>query len=1145
MTDPRFIHLRLHTEYSVVDGLVRVGEAVKRARDIAMPALGLSDLSNTFGWVKFYRAARGAGIKPVFGCEVWITHATDRSRPSRLLLLVQHREGYRRLCELLTRAYQENLHRGRAEIDPAWLTEGTDGLLALSGGDAGNVAQAILDEKPDAARAAAEVWAALFPGRYYLELQRFGQPHTERLIDGMLDIGAALDLPSVATHPIQFIAPDDFKAHEARVCIAEGMMLGDPRRPRSFTAEQYFKTPDEMAELFADVPEALQNSVEIAKRCNLTLELGKSKLPDFPTPDDMSLDDYMRQRSIEGLHERMAALYPDTEIRASRRPEYMARLEFELGTIIQMGFPGYFLIVADFINWAKNNGVPVGPGRGSGAGSLVAYSLRITDLDPLAYDLLFERFLNPERVSMPDFDIDFCQDGRDRVIQYVKDKYGHDAVSQIATFGTMAAKAVLRDVGRVLDLPYLFVDKFVKLVPNELGISLAEAREKEPQIDERARNEEELAELLPLAEKLEGITRNVGMHAGGVLIAPGRLTDFCPLYRAEGSDAAVSQFDKDDVEAIGLVKFDFLGLRTLTILAEAVRFVRRHDDRKHFRLEDLPLDDPAVYKLFADGNTTAVFQSESRSAKDLEKKLKGDCFEDIIALMALNRPGPLGSGMVDDFIARKQGKQKPEYFHPDLEPVLKSTYGIIVYQEQVMLVAQILAGYSLGSADMLRRAMGKKKPEEMAKQRAIFLEGAAKRGADTKVAERLFDLMEKFAEYGFNKSHSAAYALVAYHTAWLKAYYPAEFMAATMSSEMSDTDKVRVFYEDCRTNGLTMLPPDINRSGYRFEPFSATEIRYGLGAIKGSGEAAIGAIVAERETRGPYKGLFDLTRRVDKRYLNRRVLEALVKAGAFDSINDHRASLMASVGAALETADRAARSGGQVGLFGEALEGGEDLVDVPVWLEQEKLLQEKSALGYFFSGHPFTSYLAEVSGFAKKQLDSLEPSRDLVMLAGIVVSLRTQMTRRGKMLILLLDDATAQVEVVIFNELYEQNRQLLKDDALLVIEGKVNRDDYSGGVRVTAERIYDLAGARTRFAQGLSLSCNGQCHAQTNSGRKLAELLSPYKVEEGGCPVWVEYHHPNASCRIRLGDDWRVRLDDRLLESLGGWLKPEAVSVIY
>ena len=1145
MTDPRFVHLRLHTEYSVADGLVRVDGAVKRARDTAMPALGLSDLSNTFGWVKFYRAARSAGIKPVFGCDVWISNAADRNRPSRLLLLVQHREGYRRLCELLSRAYQHNIHRGRAEIDPAWLAESSEGLLALSGGDGGNVAQALLDDKTDAARSAAAAWASLFPGRYYLELQRFGQPHSERLIDGLLDIGAALNLPAVATHPIQFLSPDDFKAHEARVCIAEGMMLGDPRRPRPFTVEQYFKSPEEMAELFADLPEALANSVEIAKRCNLTLELGKSRLPDFPTPDGMSLDDYMRQRSHEGLLQRMAHLYPDEAVRAAKMPEYVARLEFELGTIIQMGFPGYFLIVSDFINWAKHNGVPVGPGRGSGAGSLVAYCLSITDLDPLAYDLLFERFLNPERVSMPDFDIDFCQDGRDRVIDYVKRRYGADSVSQIATFGTMAAKAVLRDVGRVLDLPYLFVDKFVKLVPNELGISLAEAREKEPQIDERAAAEEELAELLPLAEKLEGITRNVGMHAGGVLIAPGKLTDFCPLYQAEGSGSAVSQFDKDDVEAIGLVKFDFLGLRTLTILAEAVRFVQRHENRKDFRLEDLPLDDRAVYKLFADGNTTAVFQSESRSAKDLEKKLRGDCFEDIIALMALNRPGPLGSGMVDDFIARKQGKQKPEYFHPDLEPVLKSTYGIIVYQEQVMLVAQILAGYSLGAADMLRRAMGKKKPEEMAVQRTIFLDGAAKRGVEDKIAGRLFDLMEKFAEYGFNKSHSAAYALIAYHTAWLKAYYPAEFMAATMSSEMSDTDKVRIFYEDCRSNGLTMLPPDINQSLYRFEPVSKTEIRYGLGAIKGSGEAAIGAIVAEREANGPFKGLFDLTRRVDKRYLNRRVLEALVKAGAFDTINDHRASLMASVGAALETADRAARSGGQVGLFGEALEGGEDLVDVPYWSDLDKLIQEKSALGYFFSGHPFTSYLSEVSGFAKRQLNSLEPSRDPVMLAGIVVSLRTQMTRRGKMLILLLDDATAQIEVVIFNELYEQNRHFLKDDALLVIEGKINRDEYSGGMRVTAEKIYDLAGARTRFAQGLRLVCNGQVSAQPGNGRKLAELLDAYKAQDGGCPVWVEYQNTHARCRVRLGEGWRVRLDDRLLESLRGWLKPEAVNVVY
>ena len=1146
MTDPRFIHLRLHTEYSVSDGLVRVDGAVAQAREHDMPALGVSDLANVFAWVKFYRAARNAGIKPIFGCDVWMSNARDRNRPSRLLLLVQHREGYRLLCQLLTRAYQENIHRGRPEIDPEWLRAGSDGLIALSGGEFGNIAQALRDDKPDAALRHARQWAELFPQRFYLELQRYGQPHAEHLIDGLLEIGATLGLPAVATHPVQFIAPDDFKAHEARVCIAEGMMLGDPRRSRPYTAEQYFKSQDEMATLFADLPEALQNSVEIAKRCNLTLELGASKLPEFPIPEGMSLEGYMRQRAFEGLTTRMAMLYPDEAVRVQKLPEYTARLEFELGTIIQMGFPGYFLIVADFIAWAKNNGVPVGPGRGSGAGSLVAYSLGITDLDPLEYDLLFERFLNPERVSMPDFDIDFCQDGRDRVIDYVKRRYGAESVAQIVTFGTMAAKAVLRDVGRVLDLPYNFIDKFVKLIPNELGITLADARAKEPQIDERANAEEELAELLPLAERLEGITRNVGMHAGGVLIAPGKLTDFCPLYRAEGSDSAVSQFDKDDVEAIGLVKFDFLGLRTLTILAEAVRFVQRQPGRETFRLEELKLDDPVVYKLFADGNTTAVFQSESRSAKDLERRLKGDCFEDIIALMALNRPGPLGSGMVDDFIARKQGKQKPEYFHVDLEPVLKSTYGIIVYQEQVMLVAQILAGYSLGGADMLRRAMGKKKPEEMAVQRSIFLDGAVKRGVDTKIAERLFDLMEKFAEYGFNKSHSAAYALIAYHTAWLKAYYPAEFMAATMSSEMSDTDKVRIFYEDCRDNGLEMLPPDINQSLYRFEPVSATQIRYGLGAIKGSGEAAIGAIVAEREAKGPYKGLFDLVRRVDKRFLNRRVLEALVKGGAFDLLNNHRASLLASVGAALSTADRVARGGGQVGLFGEELDSGaEELIDTPRWSEQETLLQEKTALGYFFSGHPFTAYLAEMSAFAKRNLDSLEPARELTLLAGIAVALRTQMTRRGKMLIVTLDDTTAQVEVVVFNELYEQSRHILKEDALLIIEGKVSRDDYSGGVRVTAERIYDLDGARTRFAQSLRLSCNGQCHAPASASGKLNLLLSPYKLEEGGCPVWIEYRNPTAQCEVRLGGDWRVRLDARLLESLQDWLKPDAVRIVY
>ena len=1144
MAEPGFIHLRLHSEYSITDGLVRVDEAVSKARDVAMPALGLTDLSNVFGWVKYYRAAREKGVKPIFGCDVWISNDTDRNRPSRALLLVQHREGYRRLCELLSRAYRENLYRGRAEINPDWFLEGSDGLLALSGGFQSGVAQALLSNSEAAARKQAELWAKAFPGRYFLELQRFGLAETEQLIDGLLEVGADLGIPSVATHPIQYLNPEDYKAHEARVCIAEGYLLADSRRPKSFTAEQYFKSPAEMAELFADLPEALANSVEIAKRCNLSLELGKSKLPLFPTPNNQSLNDYIRERSEEGLAERMAFLYPKEEVRQARYPEYKERLAFELGTITQMGFPGYFLIVADFINWAKNNGVPVGPGRGSGAGSLVAYSLGITDLDPLRYDLLFERFLNPERVSMPDFDVDFCQDNRERVIQYVKDRYGHDAVSQIATFGTLGSKSVIRDVGRVLDMPYTYCDKLTKLVPIEgvKPVSLKKALEMEPQLKERYDQEEEVRELFILAERLEELTRNVGMHAGGVLIAPGKLTDFCPLYRQEGAENYVSQFDKDDVEAIGLVKFDFLGLRTLTILDEAVRFVRRHDGMQHFRLEGLTLDDPAVYKLFGDGNTTAVFQSESRSAKDLERKLKADCFEDIIALMALNRPGPLGSGMVDDFIARKQGKQKPEYFHPDLEPVLKSTYGIIVYQEQVMLIAQILAGYTLGGADLLRRAMGKKKPEEMAKQRQIFLDGAKQRGVDDRVSGRLFDLMEKFAEYGFNKSHSAAYALIAYQTAWLKAHYPAAFMAATLSSEMADTDKVRIFCEDCKTNVITMLPPDINQSGYRFEPVGDKQIRYGLGAIKGSGEAAISAIVQARSEGGAFTGLFDLVRRVDKRYLNRRVLEALVKAGAFDSLTPNRASLMASISTAMNAADQAARGGAQDSLFGESdsTENGNPYIEAPQWGEREGLLQEKSAMGFYFSGHPFSAYAGELSGFVRQRLAELEPARELKLLAGIIVSIRTQMSRRGKMAIVLLDDGTSPLEVVVFSETFEAHRDWLKEDELLIVEGKVSRDDYSGGLRVTADKVFDMNTARTLYARELRLACNGQ-----SNGAKLKELLGPYISQEDGCPVRITYFNGQAVCEVSLGNSWKVKLHDRLIESLGQWLEPSSVQVVY
>ncbi|MBI5752448.1 MAG: DNA polymerase III subunit alpha [Hydrogenophilales bacterium] len=1149
MSAPSFVHLRLHSEFSIVDGIVRIDDAVKRARADGMPALALTDLSNAFALVKFYTGARKQGVKPVIGCDVWITNESNRDQPSRLLLLCKNREGYHNLCELLARAYRENQHRGHAELNKSWFAgPGGRGLIALSGAQLGDVGQALAQQNTERARELAYEWAALFPGHFYLEVQRTGTPQADAHVRQAAALAAELGLPVVATHPIQFLDRDDFKAHEARVCISEGFMLGDPRRPRPFTEEQYFKSQAEMAELFADIPEALENSVEIAKRCNLTIELGKPQLPQFPTPDNLSLDDFMLAEAQSGLAKRLEQLFPDASLREQKRPEYEARLLFETKTIIQMGFPGYFLIVADFINWAKHNGVPVGPGRGSGAGSLVAYSLGITDLDPLRYDLLFERFLNPERVSMPDFDVDFCQDGRERVIEYVRKRYGADSVSQIATFGTMAAKAVVRDVGRVLDLPYNFVDQLAKLIPFELGMTLEKAKTQEPQILERIEKEEEVAELWALGEKLEGMARNVGMHAGGVLIAPGKITDFCPTYNAQGSESVVSQFDKDDVELAGLVKFDFLGLRTLTVIDWAVASIRKQEagsgEQEPFSIESIPLDDAASFKLLKACNTTAVFQLESRGMKDLIRRLQPDNFEDIIALVALFRPGPLQSGMVDDFINRKHGRARVDYMHPDLTDVLKPTYGVIVYQEQVMQIAQTLGGYTLGSADLLRRAMGKKKAEEMAKHRSIFVEGAVARGVNEKLATDLFNLMEKFAEYGFNKSHSAAYALVAYQTAYLKAHYPAAFMAATLTADMGDTDKVFILYDDCLQNAIELLAPDVNQSEHRFIPLNDKQIRYGLGAIKGTGEAAINSIVQARQQDGPFKDLFDFTRRIDKRVVNRRVIEALICAGAFDSVFDHRASLMASVGHALEAAEQAASNANQASLFGaldESAAQDNQLVEVARWPEKELLMFEKKSLGFYFSGHPYDAYAPDIAGFVKTKLGKLAPQHDKQLIAGIIYSMRTQMTRRGKMAFVALDDGEAQIEVAIFNEVYERYRAILQEDQLLVVEGKISKDDYSGGLRVSADALYDLSAARTKFAKGMRLMMNGQANAV-----KLKEMLAPYRQEsDNGCLVTVSYINQDARCEMTLGEGWRVQLHENLLGSLRGWLSTENVAIQY
>jgi DNA polymerase-3 subunit alpha len=1146
---PCFVHLRLHSEYSITDGLTRIDEAIAQAADDGQPALAITDLANLFGMVKFYTAARGKGVKPIVGCDIWIGDEDSGDKhndPVRLLLLVRNRAGYLRLCELLSAAYLAPRRHGRAEITRTQLSQGDNsGLIALSGGPLGDIGQLLAAGKLDQADVRAQAWAQVFPGAYYVEVQRpggrDGAAASEVLVAASVDLAARLGLPLVATHPVQFLSRDDFKAHEARVCIADGYVLGDTRRPKRYSPEQYFKTRAEMAELFADLPEALQNSVEIARRCNLTVELGKSRLPDFPTPAGEPLEAFLASESHAGLVRRLELLYPDAAEREKQRPTYVERLDFEIATIIKMGFPGYFLIVADFIRWAKNNGVPVGPGRGSGAGSLAAYSLDITDLDPLRYDLLFERFLNPERVSMPDFDIDFCQEGRDRVIDYVKKKYGAHAVSQIVTFGTMAAKAVIRDVGRVLDLGYNFVDQFAKLIPNELGITLKDALDKEPIIRQRIDSEEEVAELWALALKLEGLTRNVGMHAGGVLIAPGKLTDFCPLYAAAGAESVVSQFDKDDVEKAGLVKFDFLGLRTLTILDEAVRLAKEVEG-VDIDLATLPLDDRATYdSVFKSANTTAVFQFESGGMKDTLVQAQPDRLEDLIALNALYRPGPMD--FIPNFVNRKHGRERVVYPHPSLERVLGNTYGIMVYQEQVMQTAQVVAGYSLGGADLLRRAMGKKKKEEMDQQRAVFVEGAGRNNIGEGQANEIFDVMEKFAGYGFNKSHAAAYSLVAYQTGWLKQHHPAAFAAATLSSEMANTDKVQFFYKDALENGLVFLPPDINQSGIRFRPVDGKTIRYGLGAIKGTGEAALSVILKVRnggdKPGGPFRDLFDFCRRIDKRVVNRRVIEALIRAGAFDVIDTHRAKLLASTGIALEAAEQAERNAMQGGLFDMGAQPDTThYLDVPRWTEREQLMNEKPALGFFFSGHPYHAYAAELGAFVKRRLGQLEPQREPLLLAGVVMSTRTQMTRRGKMAVVVLDDGTTQLEVTVFNELWDAERAKIKEDELLLVEGKVQKDDYSGGLRITADKLYSLAEARGRYARGLRLTLNGGSDA-----KRLQALLMPFR--NGPCPVRLSYRNGDAVAELPLPESWRVRLDDALLAGLTDWLTAENVKVVY
>ncbi len=1153
---PAFVHLRLHTEYSLRDSIVRVPELIAAVAAAGTPAVAVTDEGNLFAMVKFYREALKAGVKPLIGVDLLVGEEGERQEPTRLTLLCQSQDGYRNLARLVSRAYLEGQEHGAPRIERRWLTRAAlGGLIALSGGTEGDVGRALINAREQDAERLLDGWLELLPRRFYLEVQRLGRPFEESYIAAAVALGARHGVPLAATNDVRFLKPAEFDSHEARVCIHDGTLLADSTRVRRYSRQQYLRSPQEMAALFADLPEALANTVEIARRCSLTLNLGEARLPQYPLPAGVSTEQYLREEAARGLRERLAA--------SARAPAgYQERLGTELDVICQMGFAGYFLIVADFIRWARANGVPVGPGRGSGAGSLVAYSLSITDLDPLEHELLFERFLNPERVSMPDFDIDFCMEGRDRVIGYVAQKYGPERVSQIITYGTMAAKAVVRDVGRVLGMSYGYVDRIAKLVPFEIGITLEAALEKEPELQRLYQAEEEVRNLIDLARSLEGLTRNAGMHAGGVVIAPSVLTDFTPLYRDASGGAVVTQFDKDDVEAAGLVKFDFLGLRTLTIIERAVTLINheRAPGTAALNISALPMDDAPTYALLKSCRTTAVFQLESRGMKDLIRRLQPDRFEEIVALVALFRPGPLQSGMVDDFINRKHGRGDGpiDYLHPRLEPILKPTYGVILYQEQVMQIAQVLAGYTLGGADLLRRAMGKKNAEDMAQQRSVFVRGATERGVREQLAAHIFDLMEKFAGYGFNKSHSAAYALLSYQTAYLKAHHPAPFMAAVLSADMDHTDKVVTLIKECTDMGLTVNPPDVNSSRYQFVARDARRVRYGLGAVRGVGEGAVEALIAEREARGPYLNLEDLCRRLDLQKVNRRVLEALLRSGSLDCLGENRATSMQRLGAAMQFGDQNTRAheAGQNDLFGLASESHVSALParrgaaLPEWSEAVRLAGERETLGLYLTGHPLARFESALARFVSHRIGDLVSERPVAGLepgrfgAGkpvTVAGLVDEVKKRGPRVFVTLDDRTGRIEALLFEESWQKHRELITKDALLLVEGLLRFDDFSDAWRLSVRRVSELDKVREQEARRLVINAS-QTDAAAFSGR-LAAILTPWVG--GPCPITIEYRGADASGALTLGAEWTVRAGAQLLEDLEGLFGAGSVQVIY
>ena len=1160
MSDPKFIHLHVHSDFSMLDGMAKTDALVKQTVAMNMPALAITDFSNLCGLVKFYGSALSKGIKPIIGADLKI-HDVERDEFYDITVLAANNEGYHNLTLLISHAYQRGYVGDGPVVDKEWLIKYKTGLIILASYRS-DIGLGVIRDNQAMIMESIQFYQTHFADACYLELIRTGRENEELFVKQALKLAEQHDLPVVATNDVRFLSASDFEAHEIRVAIHDGDTLDDPKRPKKYSLQQYFRSESEMVELFSDIPESLINSVEIAKRCNVSIRLGEYFLPQFPT-GEMTTEDFLIHKAQQGLEERLQFLFPDPDIRQANRHKYDERLAIELDVINQMGFPGYFLIVMEFIQWSKDNSVPVGPGRGSGAGSLVAYALKITDLDPLEFDLLFERFLNPERVSMPDFDVDFCMDKRDLVIDHVAEMYGRDAVSQIITFGTMAAKAVIRDVGRVLGHPYGFVDRISKLIPPDPGMTLAKAFEAEPRLLELYNNNEDVKGLIDIARQLEGVTRNAGKHAGGVVISPTKITDFAPIYCDAEGHHPVTQFDKNDVEYAGLVKFDFLGLRTLTIIDWAISMINERLQREGnppVDINRIPLDDQDSFDLLLNAETTAVFQLESRGMKDLIRRLKPDCFEDMIALVALFRPGPLQSGMVDNFIDRKHGLEEvsypdSQYQHESLKPILEPTYGIILYQEQVMQIAQTLAGYTLGGADLLRRAMGKKKPEEMAKQRSVFKEGAEKQGINGELSMKIFDLVEKFAGYGFNKSHSAAYALVSYQTLWLKTHFPAEFMAAVMTADMDNTDKIVGLVDECLRMGIKVNPPDINSGLYHFHVNDKGEIVYGIGAIKGVGEGPIEAIVEARNKQGKqgyFRNIFELCAKTDIKKLNRRVLEKLTMAGAFDKIGPHRAAILHSINDAIQAADQHAKAQdiGQEDMFGVLAEEPEQVEyaygNVPKMPEQILLDGEREALGLYLTGHPVTQYLKELSRYTNgARISEATPTGwgKMATFAGLVITARIRLTKKGNRIgLFTLDDRSGRIEVMVFGETLEKFEHHIVQDKILIVTGQVSTDDFNGGVKLAAREIVELSEAREKYVKGLGISLRDS-EVNRLFLQQLQKNVEPHR--NGVIPVNVYYQTDQARVRIQFGTTWRVTPNDNLLISLKSLLGNERVELEF